>query len=74
MSLVAFHRFLIAAGIVFCFGYAAWEVRAWMAGDAGPAVLVLAMTFALLGAGLAIYLRRLNRILGLDRTEGEKGE
>ena len=74
MSLVAFHRFLIAAGIVFCFGFAAWEVRAWLADDAGPAILILAMTFALLGAGLVVYLRRLNRILGLDRTEGENSE
>lgn len=70
MSLIAFHRFLIAAGIVFCFGYATWEVRAWVSSDSAGA-LVIAMGFALLGAGLVVYLRRLNRILGIDRPDGE---
>lgn len=73
MSLIAFHRFLIAAGIVFCFGYAIWEVRAWAASDSAGA-LVIAMGFALLGAGLVVYLRRLNRILGIERPDGERVE
>lgn len=73
MSLIAFHRFLIGAGIVFCFGYAIWEARAWAAtGDAGA--LIIAMGFALLGAGLVVYLRRLGRILHLDRADGEGPE
>jgi hypothetical protein len=70
MSLIAFHRFLIAAGILFCFGFAAWEVRAWL-GSGDATQLVIAMGFALLGAGLVVYLRRLTRILGLDRMNGE---
>lgn len=69
ISLVAFHRFLIAAAILFCLGYAAWELRAWLAAGAGgtPA---LALLFLLLGAALALYLRRLGRFLGYDREPG----
>ena len=66
MSLIAFHRFLIATGIAFCAGFAAWEVRAWTrTNDTG--MLVLGITFALLCVGLIVYLRRLNRILGYER-------
>lgn len=73
MSLVAFHRFLISAGIVFCFGYAVWEVQGWLdSRDAGA--LIVAMGFALLGAGLVVYLRRLNRILGLEPPDTEGDE
>jgi hypothetical protein len=61
-SLVAFHRVLITTGIVFCFGFAVWEVRVWRATESVGAV-VLAATFFLLGIGLLLYLRRLNRIL-----------
>lgn len=71
MSLIAFHRFLITAGIIFCFGFAIWELRAWVSNDEAGA-LVIAMGFVLLGAGLVFYLRRLNRILGLDRGNGER--
>jgi hypothetical protein len=61
-SLVAFHRVLITTGIVFCFGFAAWEVRVWRATQ-GMGALLLAAVFFLLGIGLVLYLRRLNRIL-----------
>lgn len=68
MSLLSFHRFLIASAIVFCLGFAAWEIRAWM--DSREAsVLVLGITFVVLGAGLALYLRRLSRFLGYERGE-----
>jgi hypothetical protein len=66
MSLIAFHRFLISAGIAFCFGFAAWEVRG-MVRDDGSSSVVLAIVFAVLGLGLILYLRRLNRILGYER-------
>jgi hypothetical protein len=65
-SLVAFHRVLITAAIVFCFGFAVWEVRVWRA-TAATGAMALAATFLLLGIGLLLYLRRLNRILGYDR-------
>ena len=66
MSLLSFHRFVIASAIVFCLGFAAWEFRAWM-DSREPGVLILAITFVVLGAGLALYLRRLNRFLGYER-------
>ena len=66
MSLVAFHRFLISAGILFCAGFAAWETRAFME-NGGALSIVLAITFAVLGIGLVLYLLRLNRFLGYDR-------
>ncbi len=71
MNLVAFHRFLITAGIVFCFGFAVWEVRVWNA-TGRTSTLLLATLFALLGAGLIVYLRRLNRILGYERGDAER--
>lgn len=65
MSLVAFHRSLILAAIAFCFLYAGWELRAWLAeGSTGAAVL--AAVFALLGLGLVVYLARLAAILRLE--------
>lgn len=64
MSLIPFHRGLIAAAIVFCLGYAGWEVMAFLrTGRAGS--LAIALLFLVLGAGLIYYLRRLNRFLGL---------
>ena len=66
MSLVAFHRFLIATGIVFCFGFGAWEARAYVE-NGGTLALLLAVTFAVLGIALTLYLRRLNRFLGYER-------
>jgi hypothetical protein len=65
MSLISFHRLLISAGIGFCVVFALWEGRQWLRqGGAGP--LVLAVSFAFLGLGLYLYLRRLNRILGYE--------
>jgi hydrogenase-4 membrane subunit HyfE len=69
MSLISFHRLLISAGIGFCVVFAGWEVRQWLS-DRGVGPLVLAVSFALLGVGLYLYLRRLNRILGYDRDPG----
>jgi hypothetical protein len=70
-SLVTFHRVLIAAGIVFCLGYGAWEAYAWLAGGGG-ARLALATVFGLLAAALAIYLWNLERVLG-PRGRGKDG-
>jgi hypothetical protein len=66
LSLIAFHRFLIAAGIVFCFGFAGWEVHAFLNEGAVGSIL-LALVFIVLGVGLSIYLWRLKRILGYER-------
>ena len=63
MSLVHFHRFLIATAIVFCLGYGAWELNA-AADRAGG--FVQGTVFIVLGLGLTVYLRQLRRFLGYD--------
>ncbi len=70
VSLIAFHRFLIATGIVFCFGFAIWELMTWWVGRTQDA-LVLGVVFLVLGAGLAFYLTRLRRFLGTDDAARE---
>lgn len=65
MSLVSFHRSLILTAIAFCFLYAGWEVRAWLA-DGGSGFAWLAGVFALLGLALTVYLIRLSAILKLE--------
>lgn len=64
MSLIDFHRFLIVCGILFCGGYAGWEVRSFLRGDAGAGTLLLVAVFAGLAALLGAYLWQLNRWLG----------
>jgi hypothetical protein len=71
VSLIAFHRVLIAAGILFCFGFAAWELVFWWVTRATGA-LVMGIVFVLLGAGLCWYLSRLGRFLGYEK--GKPGE
>ena len=62
-SLIQFHRVLIASGIVFCGGFAAWAfVSASRTGGAG--FWVLGSVFAVLAVGLAVYLWNLRRVLG----------
>lgn len=65
MSLVSFHRALILTAILFCFGFAGWELRSFYAGG-GDGAVVLSATFGLLGILLAFYLVRLRSILKLD--------
>lgn len=69
--MIAFHRFLIAAGIVFCFGFAVWELMTWWVGRA-PAALMLGAVFLGLGAGLVFYLSRLRRFLGVEDGASER--
>lgn len=70
MSLISFHRLLIACGIVFCLGFAAWEVRAAVQQAPASGSIGLAVAFGVLGIGLIVYLRRLNRFLGYERDGG----
>jgi hypothetical protein len=68
MSLITFHRLLIGVAIVFCGGYALWElVRFFTAGNTRS--LLLAAIFAVLAFGLVYYLRHLGRFLGLPRDD-----
>jgi uncharacterized integral membrane protein len=72
MSLISFHRFLIATAIVFCFGFAIWELMTWWAsGELGA--LTLGGTFIALGGVLTFYLVRLRRFLGAD-TDSRSGQ
>lgn len=68
MSLIGFHRFLIAAAIVFCFGFAVWELMTWWVGRA-PGALLLGGTFVVLGGLLSFYLSRLRRFLGIGTDQ-----
>lgn len=65
MSLVSFHRVLILTAIVFCLGFAGWELRAYRTGGDVDAMLLSAV-FGLLGIGLTVYLARLASFLKLD--------
>ena len=65
MSLITFHRFLIAAGILFCLGFGSWEFLAARNGG-GPGALALALIFTVLGIGLSVELVHLGRFLGYD--------
>ena len=65
MSLITFHRFLIAAAILFCLGFGLWELLA-ARDSGGVGALALALIFTLLGIGLIVYLMHLGRFLGYD--------
>ena len=65
MSLVSFHRFLIATAIVFCLGYGAWELNG-VADGAGSSAFIQGTVFIVLGLALGVYLRHLGRFLGYD--------
>ena len=63
MSIIGFHKFLISTAIVFCAGFAAWEMRGFASGG-NVGALALGIGFALAAAGLAYYLANLARFLG----------
>lgn len=65
MSLIGFHRVLIATAIVFCLGFSGLTGASFLR-DGGSGSLVLALGFAAAGLLLATYLRHLNRVLGRD--------
>ncbi len=65
MSLIGFHRVLIAAAILFCAGYGAYELLAFIRGG-GNGSLVMSGVFFVLAAGLSYYLWHLNRFLGVE--------
>jgi len=69
LSLIGFHRVLIGTGIVFCFGFAAWEALLWRGGTGGSGSLLLGLTFAALGTGLALYLGRLRHYVGYENRD-----
>lgn len=62
MGVIGFHRFLISAAILFCLGYAMYEISRYGEG-AGSGALVTAVVFVVLAAGLGYYLANLRRFL-----------
>ena len=54
--MIPFHRVLITTGILFCAGFAVWALWRHQ--------IVLGLGFVVLGAGLAYYLRHLQRFIG----------
>ena len=65
MSLIPFHRLLIATAVVFCAGFSVWEIFAFSR-QGRTADLLIALAFAVAAAVLGYYLRHLSRFLRLD--------
>jgi hypothetical protein len=64
MSLIAFHKFLIATAIVFCFVFAIRQLSEFKASGDGLSLLT-AIAFGIASAALTFYLRHLQRVLKL---------
>jgi hypothetical protein len=62
MHLVWFHRVLIAAAILFFFGFGVWELFAYRS-DRNANTLIFGIVSLLVAVALIIYLYRLKRIL-----------
>lgn len=67
MSVIGFHRVLIATGILFCGLFAGWQGVAF-ARDGSLGDLILAVFFALAAVGLVYYLANLDRFLDRKRS------
>ena len=65
LSLISFHRILIAVAILFCAGYGLYELSAFAKG-AGNGSLAISGLFFVFTAGLTYYLRRLKHFLGVE--------
>ena len=63
LSLISFHRILIAFAILFCAGYGLYELSAFAKG-AGNGSLAISGLFFVFTAALTYYLRRLKHFLG----------
>ena len=63
MSLIGFHKLLIATAITFCALFAAWQGALFVREGTGVS-LALSAFFALMAAALAYYLANLQRFLG----------
>lgn len=61
--MIAFHRFLISTGILFCIGFAGWAFVAFRT-RGGALPLALGVVFAIAAVLLTYYLKNLKRFLG----------
>ena len=65
LSLISFHRILIAVAILFCAGYGVYELSTFArSGETGS--LLISGFFFVVTAGLTYYLRHLKRFLGVE--------
>ena len=65
LSLISFHRILIAVAILFCAGYGVYELSAFArSGETGS--LFISGFFIVVTAGLIYYLWHLKRLLGVE--------
>ncbi len=71
MSLLPFHRVLIASAIVFCAGFSFWELARY-ASTGGTTELVVGIVFAALAGVLIVYFLHMRRILGLHGRRGDE--
>lgn len=65
MSLITFHRTLIVTAILFCAGFAGWELQRY-AGSGETGQLLVGAAFAVAAGLLIYYLLHLNDFLGRD--------
>ena len=65
LSLISFHRILIAFAILFCAGYGLYELSAFAKG-AGNGSLAISGLFFVFTAALTYYLWRLKHFLGVE--------
>lgn len=65
MSLIHFHRFLIACGILFCAGFGLWQFFAFP-GEGTAWSVLFGICFFGLAAGLTYYLVNLRRFLDYE--------
>lgn len=69
MSLIGFHRVLIASAIIFCAGFGLWQLAAFTR-TGRTADLLLAFGSGLAAAALILYLMFLRRVLRLPDRAG----
>ena len=70
MGLIGFHRVLIVTAAVFFAVYGLWEFAAFMRSDLITSLLLAGASFSA-AVLLLLYLRRLNRILGMSDQQRE---
>jgi hypothetical protein len=65
LSLISFHRILIAVAILFCAGYGVYELSEFSRNGETGSLLISGFFFVVM-AGLTYYLRYLKRFLGVE--------
>ncbi len=63
LSLMNFHKILIAFAILFCWGFGVYEISLFLSNGMHIS-LIMGVTFGILGGGMLYYLVHLDRILG----------